>query len=627
MTCRIPLLSAALRTRFHAGLLAAATLALAATPSMLAQTGAEPSANALAAAPEASYHGTVVEEIIAQVNDRAINTSDYQRALEQLESAAKQRNWSEEELDQQKRDLLRDLIDNQLLLSKGHQLGITGEIETEHELDELRKQNHLPSMEALQKAAAAQGVNYADFKASIQNRIISSQVIRDEVGRHINITQAEEQQYYDTHKDQFTTPESVDLSEILVPTADPDNAAQVASAQKKADAVEAELKDGKDFTALAKSDSSGSTAAQGGELGDFKRGQLAKVLEQDTFDLKPGQYTEPVRTRQGFVILKVNSHTAAGLQPFDQVQNQVMDAIGEQMMQPALRQYLTTLREQAYIDIRPGYVDAGASPDETRPRYSAYTPPQKKHKKKMQRTRFGGRGRNRSNMRMARNERSGKPSETQVAASTTKAASSTKVEKAGKREKVRFGQAPRETLPAMAATNEDAGASQAHGNSSDAEAAATQQPNAPGALQYENGQSATQQETAPPERKTRYSQVAEKQKKAAARAAKVDQFPVPPPTTQETATTRVQSQPLGLAGDTLKKKKKPKVKPTGKTRYSTEAGKKEPAAAPGQGTTLEPQQEGSPAQSPGTTPPVPAQTTPTGAGDPMGNPTPAQQPQ
>ena len=97
------------------------------------------------------------------------------------------------------------------------------------------------------------------------------------------------------------------------------------------------------------------TAAQGGELGLFKRGALAKVLEDQVFELKPGESTQPIRTRQGFVILKLTEHVAAGPAPLKTVEPQVQEAMYIQQMQPKLRAYLTTLREQAYVDIQPGF--------------------------------------------------------------------------------------------------------------------------------------------------------------------------------------------------------------------------------------------------------------------------------
>jgi len=81
--------------------------------------------------------------------------------------------------------------------------------------------------------------------------------------------------------------------------------------------------------------------------------------------LKPGEFTEPIRTKQGFIIFRVNSHRQAGVQPMKEVEDKIKEAIYSQKMEPADRAYLTKLREQAYIDIKSGYADTGASGDQT----------------------------------------------------------------------------------------------------------------------------------------------------------------------------------------------------------------------------------------------------------------------
>ena len=123
------------------------------------------------------------------------------------------------------------------------------------------------------------------------------------------------------------------LGEILVSAGAPAAAVNIpggtppenpaAAAKAKADDIEAKLHAGGDFSQLAKSFSDGPTAAEGGDLGQFKRGALAKVLEDATFDLKSGQYTEPIRTKQGFVILKVLQHTPGGVPEFKDVEQDV----------------------------------------------------------------------------------------------------------------------------------------------------------------------------------------------------------------------------------------------------------------------------------------------------------------
>ncbi|MBV9437149.1 MAG: peptidyl-prolyl cis-trans isomerase, partial [Acidobacteria bacterium] len=164
----------------------------------------------------------------------------------------------------------------------------------------------------------------------------------------------------------------------------PDDPAKVAAAEGKAKQLLASIKAGAKFDEVAKKSSDGPSADQGGELGQFKRGMLAQQLEDMTFGMKPGSVSDVVRTKQGFVILKVNQHNQAGLVPFKQVENRIEEAIYYEKLQPALRTYLTKLREEAYIDIKPGFVDSGASPNETKPIYTAAadTGPAKKAKKK-----------------------------------------------------------------------------------------------------------------------------------------------------------------------------------------------------------------------------------------------------
>src|SRR5437868_11444589 len=143
------------------------------------------------AEPQSPYGGVVVEDVIARVNDQIITRTDYDRALKELDDEGRQRGLSMQQLSEQHKDLLRNLIDQQLWLSKGKELGITGETELVNRLNEIRKQYNLQTMEELEKAAQEQGVSYEDFKANIRNQIVTQEVMRQEVGRHMNLTPGE----------------------------------------------------------------------------------------------------------------------------------------------------------------------------------------------------------------------------------------------------------------------------------------------------------------------------------------------------------------------------------------------------------------------------------------------------
>jgi peptidyl-prolyl cis-trans isomerase SurA len=557
------------------GVAAAAMVAQGQTPTYTAPVGSFPTAPqlqlpALPTPPAITPNGAVVEDVIARVNDQIITRSEYERSENRLLQDAEQSNMSEAELQDRLHVLLRDMIDQKLLLSKGKELGITGDAETIRQLDEIRKQNHLDSMEALQKAAEQQGVSYEDFKQRIREQVITSQVVRDEVGRRLNLTHAQEEAYYAAHAKEFEVPEQVHLSEILVPTAEGASDADIALAHGKADELAAKLKAGANFADLAKASSGGPTASAGGDLGDFKRGTLGDVLEKATFPLPAGGMTPPIRTRQGFVILRVDSHQAAGVPPLSAVEQQVEQAIYEEQMQPALRAYLTKAREDAYLDISPGFVDAGSAKKQAKPdiAYTAYAAPAVKKKIQVkQRVEDEKADRAKAELAAARERVAEKQAE-KAAAEAQKSSGKPGVKNASMpvkpkkihREKIRFGQAPTKSLPAGTASavvgspigGQAPGVAMAPTESITSISTGT-------GVDAENDLAAK----SGPQHKTRFAdretqtELDDAKTKLAKAEAKATIRPVAATQTQS-GSEKVQSAPLGLNGDTTKKPKKHK---------------------------------------------------------------------
>ena len=350
--------------------------------------------------------GQVVEEIVARVNGSIITRSEFVRSKDQLKDDVKQQDAANADklFSEREKDILRDLIDQQLLLEKGKDLGITGDTDLIKRLDQMRKDMKLETMEELEKAATAQGISYEDFKQNMRNQIITQKVIGEEVGSHLNITTDEQQKFYDQHKGELEQPESIRLSEILIEpekpapvkpaaekpaenaTVDPNAAnggnpnpqdaadaakkaaeSALAAAEAKANELLKQLRAGASFEDTAKKNSAGPSAAQGGDLGVFKRGTLAKEIEEKTFAMKSGEITEVTHVKQGYIILKVTDHQMAGIPPMKDVGPKIQDALYFEKLQPALRAYLTKLREEAYIKIQEGYADSGHSANQTEP--------------------------------------------------------------------------------------------------------------------------------------------------------------------------------------------------------------------------------------------------------------------
>ena len=501
-------------------------------------------------------------------------------------------------------------------------------------LDEFRKQNKFDTMEDLEKAVVQSGISYEDFKANIKNSFITRKVVGQEVGQTLRLTAKQEQAYYEAHKQEYAEPEQVRLSEILVATPDDATDAQIAQAKSRADDVEAKLKAGAGFEEMAKQLSGGLTAAKGGDLGEFKRGALgSSALEDPVFALQAGEWTAPIRTRQGFVVLKVTEHTQAGIPPLSAVEQQVQEAIYSEAIQPALRTYLTGLREKAYIDIAPGFVDTGASAKQTKPVFSAYAAPAAK-KKGAQKARLdhgraatggtaGAAGPATAGSAVAGGAKPGAAGPTATpgadsAGAKTRTVAAGKKPKKIRREKIRFGQAPRNSLPASPEETMASGADQGLG----AAPSALPAPGAAIAPIEQTGDVAANDEPLAPaaaeRKKTRYSDrapIEDKARRDAAKAAKVKEKAAATPATQtaeEKAAQQMQAAPLGLSGDTAAKKKKKRVKGAAKERLQEQAPA--PPKAKPEATPIPPKsvrQNGEPVVSP--PPAVPAVTAPADA--------------
>jgi peptidyl-prolyl cis-trans isomerase SurA len=308
----------------------------------------------------------VVEEIIARVNNDIITQSDYQKADAQLHEeishdcqGCSPEKIADEYKDQQK-DLLRGLIDQSLMVQRAKDMGISVETDIVKRLDDVRKQNNLNSIEDLEKAVEGSGLAWEDYKTQMRNGMLTQEVIRREVGSHINIPNEEVKQYYDAHPQEFTRPEQVQISEIFLST-EGKSPEEIESVQKKAEDLRNRVMKGDDFNEIAKRYSEGSTAKdQGGDLGTFKRGALAPQLEDVVFKMEKGQITDVIQTKTGFEVLKVEAHFQAGLQPMDKVENEIMNKLYMSKMQPTMRTYLGELREESYVMVKPGYTDSAA---------------------------------------------------------------------------------------------------------------------------------------------------------------------------------------------------------------------------------------------------------------------------
>ncbi len=315
--------------------------------------------------PALSADVKLIEEIIAKVNGDIITRSEVERTRQQSLAELQQRGVTgaafEQAVKQREPNFLRDRIDQLLLTQKGKELNINVDSEVSKQVADMQRMVKIPDPEKFQQFVKEQtGLPFEDYRSEMRNGFLTQRVLRQEVGSRVNIPRQEIIDYYEKNKREFVREESVFLREILVSTEGKDPAG-AAAAEKKARDLVARARKGEKFHELARDHSEAATAENFGELGGAKRGDLKKEIEDLVFKLNKNEVTDPIKLPNGFLILKVEERHQAGQASLEEVENEIMEKLYNPRFQPKVREYLTQLRQEAFLEIKPGFVDSAAA--------------------------------------------------------------------------------------------------------------------------------------------------------------------------------------------------------------------------------------------------------------------------
>jgi peptidyl-prolyl cis-trans isomerase SurA len=309
---------------------------------------------------------TVVEEIIAKCNGDIITRGDLERSRKELANAVRQQGANGPSLQQavtdHEKNFLRDRIDQLLLVQKAKDLNITVDSEVSKRIAQIQRDSGIAEPEKFQDyVKEGTGMSFEDFKLEMKNDMLRQRVIRQEVGDRVNIKHEEIEKYYNEHKTEFVREERIFLREILVSTENKD-AAGKAAAEKKAKDLVARARKGERFPEMARDNSDSVTNKTYGQLDPYKKGALAKAIEDQVWSQPKGYVTDPISTPAGYLILRVDEHQKAGQPELAEVENEIMEKLYAPRMEPKVREYLTELRKHAFLEIKADWVDSGAAP-------------------------------------------------------------------------------------------------------------------------------------------------------------------------------------------------------------------------------------------------------------------------
>lgn len=309
---------------------------------------------------------SVVEEIVAKCNGDIITRGDLDRARREIIEGLRANGVVGDELERQlaaqEKNLLRDKIDQLLLAQKGKDLNINVDSNVSKRLALIQSDSKIADPEKFQAYVKEQsGESFEDYRQDIKNRFLTQRVIREEVSEKMSVKHEDLEKYYNEHKTEFVRKEQITLQEILISTEGKDEAG-VAAAEKKAKDLVARARKGERFAEMARDNSDSVSAKSMGELPPYAKGVLSKNLEDLVWNQPKGYITDPVKVAGGFLILRVEDHQKAGQAELSEVENEITEKLLAPRLDAAVREYLTKLRKDAFLEIKADYIDTGAAP-------------------------------------------------------------------------------------------------------------------------------------------------------------------------------------------------------------------------------------------------------------------------
>ncbi|MBE0660729.1 MAG: peptidylprolyl isomerase [Bryobacteraceae bacterium] len=306
----------------------------------------------------------MLEQIIAKVNGDIITRSEYEQELVTIEARLKAAKVPPDRFQQilnaQKVTALRDLIDQRLLVQRGKELDVNVDGEVTKYMARIQSENKIADPDKFQEwVREATGMSYEDFRSDVRDRMLTQRVIGSEVSSKINIPKADVEKYYNEHKQEFVRQERIFLREIKI-TNTSKTEEGMAAAEKKAKDLVARARKGERFPELARDNSDSQTAQEGGQIPPMEKGMLREDIEKLVWGQAKNYVTDPIKLDDGYLIVKVDDQHNAGQATLEEVENEIKERLYNPVFEPKIREYLSELRRNAFLEIREGYTDVGA---------------------------------------------------------------------------------------------------------------------------------------------------------------------------------------------------------------------------------------------------------------------------
>lgn len=290
----------------------------------------------------------VVDKIVVVVNTEVITQGEIDRILapayEQYKSMLPEDQLIKK-LDEARQAVMAQLIEEKLILSEAKRQNIeVDEKDVDAKMKEAKKR--FPSNELFEEALASQHLTAKDLRAKFKEQLMTKKLIDQKVGSRVYITPNEIVDYYSKHAEEFSKPEQLRLSNILIK---PKENVRIEKTVELVTEISKRLKAGGNFAELAKIYSEGPGAKDGGSMGYVKKGDLMPEIEKVVFAMKEGEVSDVIRTKVGFHFFRLDEKKAPESVGISEARQSIEQTIWMGKMREKSREWVEELRKHAYI--------------------------------------------------------------------------------------------------------------------------------------------------------------------------------------------------------------------------------------------------------------------------------------
>ena len=291
--------------------------------------------------------GILVDRIVAVVGKDVVTQSDLDRLLQSRKGFEKSKEKPDHWV------ILHQLIEERLIVHEAGKRGIrVSDEEIEFALKDIETRNNFPDRASFKQAVSMENIPWDQYVTNLKNQLLTLKLLSREINSKLKLSDEEIQAYYDSYSERFQLPDRVRIRQILLKFSPDTTDATKKTLRERAEKIYYDLHEGEDFIQLFRQHSASSAKNREGDLGFFRKGELAEKIEEAVFGLQEGEVSPPIENERGLHLFKVEEKETDRWIPFEKVRRDIEEKLLMEKRAALRKKWMDDLWEKSFVEIK-----------------------------------------------------------------------------------------------------------------------------------------------------------------------------------------------------------------------------------------------------------------------------------